>query len=333
LPATQFITSPRAKPAALTGFHTPRYIAALQAAEAAQTVSDDIRAAHGLGTPSNPIFKEMYRRPATSAGASLLAGELLAGGGVIYSPAGGTHHGMPDRANGFCYLNDPVLAIQSLRRNGAQRIAYVDIDAHHPDGVEHAFAGDPDTLLISVHEVNRWPRTGALTDCGIGQVYNLPVPAGIHDDDMAFIRDTLILPLVADFRPDAVVLQCGADAVTEDPQSRLCLSNNAHWAIVAALGDFAPRYLVLGGGGYNPWSVGRLWTGVWATLQGKEIPDYLPEAGQDVLRALTWQTPQKTRHPEPHWITTMQDAPRNGAISKETRSGVQSLRHRTRGWV
>ncbi|MEO1641643.1 MAG: acetoin utilization protein AcuC, partial [Pseudomonadota bacterium] len=181
LPAEQFVLSPRAKPNALTGFHTPRYLAALQAAEAAQVVSEDVRSRHALGTPSNPVFPEMYRRPATSAGASLLAGELLAKGGTIYSPAGGTHHGLPDRANGFCYLNDPVLAIQSLRRNGATRIAYVDIDAHHPDGVEHAFADDPDTLMLSVHEENRWPRTGAITDAGVGQVYNLPVPAGLND--------------------------------------------------------------------------------------------------------------------------------------------------------
>ena len=332
LPTAQFIISPRAKPAALVGFHTPAYIAALQAAEATQTVSAAIRTRHGLGTPSNPVFAQMYRRPATSAGGSLLAGELLARGGVIYAPAGGTHHGMPDRANGFCYLNDPVLAIQSLRRNGATRVAYVDIDAHHADGVEHAFAADPDTLLISVHEQNRWPRTGALTDRGVGQVFNLPVPAGLHDDDMALIRDQLILPIVADFRPDAIVLQCGADAVTEDPQSRLCLSNNAHWAIVAALRGLSARYLVLGGGGYNPWSVGRLWTGVWATLTGAQIPDRLPDTAQDILRALVWETPQRRQTPAAHWITTLQDAPRTGAISAEVRLGVQQLLSRRRKW-
>ncbi len=325
LPPAQFITSPRAKTAALTGYHTPTYLAALQAAEAAQSVSEQTRLKHNLGTPSNPVFKEMFRRPATAAGASLLAGELLRDGGVIYSPAGGTHHGLPDRANGFCYLNDPVLAIQSLRRNGAQRIAYIDIDAHHPDGVEHAFAGDEDTLQISVHEQNRWPRTGALTDAGVGQVYNLPVPAGLNDTEMALIRDELILPLVADFRPDAIVLQCGADAVTEDPQSRLTLSNNAHWAIVAALRPLSPRYLVLGGGGYNPWSVGRLWTGVWATLNGHDIPEVLPPAAQGILGALTWTGPFRQHHPEAHWIATLRDAPREGVISDAVRTGVQSL--------
>jgi acetoin utilization protein AcuC len=325
LPPAQFVTSPRAKAAALTSYHTPAYLAALQAAEAAQEVSEDIRARHALGTPSNPVFREMFRRPATSAGASLLAGELLKHGGVVYSPAGGTHHGMPDRANGFCYLNDPVLAIQSLRRNGAARVAYVDIDAHHPDGVEHAFADDPDTLQISVHEQNRWPRTGALTDKGVGQVYNLPVRAGLNDEEMALIRDDLILPLLSDFRPDAVVLQCGADAVTEDPQSRLTLSNNAHWAIVAALAPLTSRYLVLGGGGYNPWSVGRLWTGVWATLNGYDIPDDLPAAAQRVLGALSWEGPLRKHDPQDHWITQLRDAPRGGAIRSDLRADVHSL--------
>lgn len=328
LTPAQFITSPRAKVAALTGFHTPAYLAALQAAEAAQAVTDDVRRMHGLGTPSNPVFSEMFRRPATAAGGSLLAGELLKNGGIIYSPAGGTHHGLPDRANGFCYLNDPVLAIQSLRRNGAQRVAYVDIDAHHPDGVEHAFAQDSDTLLISTHEANRWPRTGAITDQGAGQVFNLPVPAGLHDDDMALILHELILPAVTAFRPDAIVLQCGADAVLEDPQSRLCLSNNAHWAAVAALRAIAPRYLVLGGGGYNPWSVGRLWTGVWAVLNDHAIPDRLPDPAADVLRALRWDGAPKRLQPQDHWMTTLRDTPRHGTIHDAVRVGVAQLKPR-----
>lgn len=333
LPRDQFVVSPRAKPAALMGYHTAEYVTALQNAEAAQAVDDAVRLRHGLGTPSNPVFAEMYRRPATGAGASLLAGEMLARGGVVYSPAGGTHHGMPDRANGFCYLNDPVLAVQSLRRNGARRVAYVDIDAHHPDGVEHGFAGDADTLLISVHEAGRWPRTGALVDRGVGNVFNMPVPAGLHDDDMALIRDRVILPLVQQFRPDAIVLQCGADAVEEDPQARLCLSNNAHWAIVAALRGMTPRYLVLGGGGYNPWSVGRLWAGVWATLQGAEVPDVLPEAAQDVLRGLVWDGQKRVKEPPAHWITTLQDAPREGEIADDVRDVVDVMRARMTAWV
>lgn len=333
LPPSQFIQSPRAKPVALYGFHKPDYIAALQAAEAAQSVPAEVRARYALGTPSNPVYPEMYRRPATSAGASLLAGELVRTGGVIYNPAGGTHHGMPDRANGFCYLNDPVLAIQSLRRNGAQRVAYVDIDAHHPDGVEIAFEHDPDTLLVSVHEENRWPRKGALTDRGAGQVFNLPVPAGFNDTEMTLVRESLILPAVAAFHPDAIVLQCGADAVTEDPQSRMTLSNNAHWAVVRALMGMAPRYVVLGGGGYNPWSVGRCWTGVWAMLNGFDVPDVLPPAAQDVLRALVWKDHTRVRVPHPSWLNTLRDPPREGAVSDIAKERVGELTRRLRVWV
>lgn len=328
LPAEQYVTSPRAKPAALLAFHTADYIAALERAEAAQSVSEAVRARHQIGTVAQPIFPEMFRRPATSAGAALLAGELLADGGVVYAPAAGTHHAMPDRANGFCYFNDPALAILSLRRNGAQRIAYVDIDAHHPDGVEAAFGRDPDILMISVHEENRWPRTGALDDCGAGQVFNLPVPRGFHDGDMALVREHLILPAIAAFGPDAIVLQCGADGVAEDPQSRMMLSNNAHWQVVAALRPLSSRYLVLGGGGYNPWSVGRLWTGVWATLNDHDIPDRLPPPAEAVLRALQWPGRQRFAGPPENWVTTLRDPKRSGPVSDEVRARIMQLSER-----
>ena len=322
LPRERFLRSPRVKPAALEVWHSPAYIAALQRAEAEGTAREGDAERFGLGTVANPVFPEVWRRPATSAGGSFLAGELLARGGTVYHPGGGTHHAMPERANGFCYLNDPVLAMLALRRSGAWRIAYVDIDAHHPDGVEHGFAGDPEMLMISVHEEGRWPRTGALEDTAGGSAVNLPVPQGLNDTEMAYLREAAILPLVAGFAPDAVVLQCGADAVEEDPLSRLMLSNNAHWAIVAALRGLAPRFLVLGGGGYNPWSVGRLWTGVWATLAGHEIPDRLPAEAEAVLRGLEWRGHRRGRQPPEHWFTTMRDAPREGPVRAEIRERV-----------
>ena len=326
LPPDQYLTSPRAKPAALHVWHTPEYVAALQRAETEQNVSEATRQRHGIGTVSNPVYPEMFRRPATAAGASLLAGELLRHGGIIHHPGGGTHHGFPDRAGGFCYLNDPVLSILSLKRNGARRVAYVDIDAHHCDGVEHAFAGDPDTLLISTHEEKRWPFTGALEEDGGGNCLNLPVPRDFNDSEMALIRDSLILPAVTAFAPDAIVLQCGADAVTEDPLSRLTLSNNAHWAVLRGLmGLKPPRLLVLGGGGYNPWSVGRLWTGLWATLNDHAIPDRLPTPAEAVLRALTWEKARAGRNPPEHWFTTLRDAPRPGPIRDEVRQRVTIL--------
>jgi acetoin utilization protein AcuC len=325
LPDDRYLTSPRAKPAALTAFHTPAYVAALMQAEADQSVTDAVRARHHLGTPANPVFPEMFRRPATGAGGAVLAGELLAQGGVVFLPGGGTHHGMPDRANGFCFLNDPVLAILSLRHHGARRVAYVDIDAHHPDGVETAFADDPDVLMISTHEADRWPRTGALTDRGVGQVFNLPLPRGAHDDDMAAVLDRLIGPALARFRPDAIVLQCGADGVQEDPQSRLSLSNNTHAQIAGALIAMAPRLLVTGGGGYNPWSVGRCWTRVWGVLSGQEMPDSLPPDAVGVLEPLIWQTHSRRKLPEPHWTGTLIDPWRGGPLTDGVGTALNHL--------
>ena len=327
LPTAQFVTSPRAKPKALEAWHDPEYIAALQRVEASQQASADDLARFDIGSVTNPVFPEIFRRPATAAGGSILAGELLARGGVIYNPAGGTHHGMRGRANGFCYLNDPVLAMLSLRYHGVRRIAFVDIDAHHCDGVAEGFAGDPECLMVSVHEERLWPRTGLIDDDAGGNAINLPVPRGFNDVEMAHVRDGLILPKVAAFAPDAIVFLCGADGVVDDPLAHLALSNNAHWDVLRGLMALgAPRLLVLGGGGYNPWTVGRLWTGVWGVLNGHDVSGVLPQVAQDVLRALTFEGNSRGRNPPEHWFTRLQDAPQEGgAISAVVRQRVAQL--------
>ena len=326
LPRSQFLTSPRAKPAALHAFHTPDYVAALQRVERTQLATEEDRRRHDLGSVTNPVFPEIFRRPATAAGGAILAGELLRDGGVVYSPAGGTHHGLPDRANGFCYLNDPVLAMLSLRAQGVRRIAYVDIDAHHADGVEVGFGGDPDCLLISVHEARLWPRTGPVENAAGGNALNVPVPRGCNDSEMALIRDALILPRVQAFRPEALVFLCGADGLEEDPLSHMALSNAAHWDMLRALMALGvPRLLVLGGGGYNPWSVGRMWTGLWGILNGETLPDRLPAEAEAVLRALRFEGNRRGRNPPEHWFTTLKDAPRPGPVSEEVKDVVRVL--------
>lgn len=333
LPPERFRTAPRARPAALTLWHTPAYITALERAEAiargATAVpgeADHLRHAHGLGTLSNPLYPEMFRRPATGAGGALWAAEWLAtrDRGAVHVPGAGTHHGLPDRASGFCYLNDVVLALKGLQRGGLSRLAYVDIDAHAADGVELAFADDPQVLVISVHEEGRWPFTSGLEDRGCGNVYNLPVPRGLNDSAMALIRDRLILPLVAAHAPQAIVLQAGADALAEDPLSRLALSNNAHLAVMQGLRALAPRLMVTGGGGYNPWSVGRAWALLWAGLTGAEIPDRLPPEAAAVLAALSWQGGGRPP-PAPHMLSTLRDPPREGPIPPEIPHRIERL--------
>jgi len=325
LPDQQYIDSPRATPEELARFHDPAYIAAVQRAEAAQDLPAAERERYSLGRDGNPIFPEVFRRPATACGGAILAGRLLATAeeGVIYSPAGGTHHGRPDRASGFCYFNDPVLAILALLDGGLERVFYLDVDAHHGDGVQDAFHDDPRVFTLSIHEDARWPMGrngggGRLDDRAGGAARNLPVPAGFNDSELDFLMDAAVLPLAAAFRPQAVVLQGGADGLEEDPQSRLALTNGALWRVVAQAMPLAPRLLVLGGGGYNPWSVGRAWAGVWATLNGFEIPERLPVAAEAVLRGLEWRH-TRGRNPPQTWFTTLADPPRPGPVRPAVR--------------
>ena len=324
LPDAVYVDSPVATPAALARFHEPAYIAALAEAEKTQRLPPEDRVRFNLGRLENPIFGEMFRRPATAAGASLLAAERLlaahAGGrdAVIYNPAGGTHHGRAGQASGFCYFNDPVLAILRLLDGGLARVLYVDFDAHHGDGVEDAFAAEARVLTISVHEGGRWPHTGAAGD-DTGGTVNLPVPRGFNDTELTALVEAVVVPRGRTFAPDAVVIQCGADALADDPLSKLALSNRALWAAVGATRGLAPLALVLGGGGYNPWSVARAWAGVWAVLNGFTVPERLPATAEAVLRAVRWQR-AGGRNPPAHWFTTLADPPRTGPVCGAVRA-------------
>jgi acetoin utilization protein AcuC len=319
LDAGAYIESPKATPEQLARFHDPDYIAALQRAEREQHIASAISQRFNIGCNGNPLFPEIFSRPATACGASLEAAEILLASGdgaIVYNPAGGTHHGRRDRASGFCYLNDPVLAMLRLLDGGIRRIWYVDLDAHHCDGVQDAFADEKRIVMLSVHEAGRWPFTGSVEETGCGNVFNLPVPAGFNDAEMALLLDEVIVPLGTALEPEVVVVQCGADALADDPLSKLTLSNGALWRALAAIKGQAPRLLVLGGGGYNPWSVARCWVGNWAVLQGREIPERLPLAAEAVLRDLSWSR-SAGRNPPEHWFTTLADPPNPSPIRNE----------------
>ncbi len=329
LPDEIYHDSPRATPDQLHRYHAPDYVAALIEAERSQRASAEVRQRYNIGCNGNPVFPEIFSRPATACGGSILGAGLLREGGIVYNPAGGTHHGRPDRASGFCYLNDPVLAILSLLDGGLERVFYLDVDAHHGDGVQAAFAADQRVFTLSIHEAGRWPMSareavGRVTDRACGQARNLPVPAGFNDSELAYLMAAAVLPLTEAFEPQAVVLQCGADALEEDPLSRLSLSNQALWQVVRAAKGLAPRLLVLGGGGYNPWSVARCWAGVWGTLNGYVLPERLPAAAEDVLRAINWRHSRGRRPPE-HWFATLADRPRPGPVRSELRELVRAV--------
>jgi acetoin utilization protein AcuC len=317
--------SPAAGRALLLRFHAPAYLDALERCSLAGRASPEDRRQFALGTLENPVFAGLWQRAATSVGGSVLAAQLAHQGGVAFHPAGGTHHGMPDRANGFCYFNDPVFAILTLLDLGRSRIVYVDLDAHHGDGVEAAFAADPRMMTISLHEAGRWPFTGKLGDRAQGRARNFPVPRGLNDSEFDRLMEAAILPLAQGFRPDAVVVTMGADALRGDPLSGLDLSNGALWSAVERLVQLAPAAVVLGGGGYNPWTLARAWAGMWARLTGQKIPDRLPAQAQAVLATLDCDLVEPEDR-DAAWLTTIRDARNDGPIRPEIEAIIAAHR-------
>jgi acetoin utilization protein AcuC len=321
LPESAYVESAPASAEALARFHDRDYIEAVRRAQEGGGVAVADRERYALGTFENPWFPTVYDRAAICCGGVIDAAKFVAGGGIAYAPAGGTHHARRDRASGFCYFNDPVLAVHALLDAGVARVFYADIDGHHGDGVEAAFAGDRRVFLASVHEAGRWPHTGALTDRAGGNARNLPVPPGFNDSEMDSVIADGFLALAARFAPQAVVITCGADALADDPLTRLALSNGALWRAVERLAALAPRALVLGGGGYNPWATARCWTGVWATLNGFAIPDRLPEAAERILHAVEWDFDDSDERPA-RWFTTLADPAKPGPVRAEVRQAI-----------
>ncbi len=240
---------------------------------------------HGLGTPDNPVFHRMHEASALVAGGSLMAAEEILTGRAARAVniAGGLHHAMRDHASGFCIYNDCALAIRRLLDGGVSRVAYVDIDVHHGDGVQEAFADDPRVLTISLHQhpATLFPGTGNSTDIGApgaeGSAVNVPLPPGTGDGDWLRAFHAVVPALLHAFQPEVLVTQHGADTHVEDPLANLELSVDGQRAAHRALAGLADataggRWLALGGGGYSLFRVvPRSWTHLLGVLLNREV--------------------------------------------------------------
>lgn len=264
-------------------FHSPEYVRRLK--EFSQ--SDESRAdfLFGLGDADCPVFKGLYDYAALGAGATLEACRLVVeeGFNAVLSLAGGWHHAHRAKASGFCYLNDAVIAINWLRERG-RRVVYLDLDAHHGDGVQEGFYDDNRVLTISLHEsgVYFFPGTGFEheTGTGKGQGYTVNLPLLAHTDDPLYMRafDEIVYPLLAAFNPDIIVAQIGADAFRTDPLTRLEITTHSYAYIMRKLQALKIPWVALGGGGYDLMNTARAWTIAWGAMNGLDLPSRLPAA-------------------------------------------------------
>jgi len=271
----------QASDAEVRRFHQAPYVQAVQQARPA------IR--FGLDTIDNPVFPGMHEASALVVGGSLVAlDSVLAGRAVhAFNVAGGLHHAMPSRASGFCIYNDVAVAIATARGQGL-RVAYVDLDAHHGDGVQWGFYDDPDVLTISIHESGHYlfPGSGDPEEQGgaaaPGSAVNVPLEPYAGDAAVKRAFGDIVEPLVRQFRPDLLVTQHGCDSHRTDPLTHLATTTASYETLARRLHELAHgcadgRWLATGGGGYQLYLVvPRAWALVFAAMVGAELPDELP---------------------------------------------------------
>jgi acetoin utilization protein AcuC len=278
--ALQVAAPTPADPEEVAETHSRDYLEALSGLDRGEEPRNLRR--YGLGTGDNPVFPEMYASSLLYTGASVGAAQaVMDGGQVAFNIAGGLHHAHYARAAGFCVLNDCGVAIRRLRRKFA-RVAYVDIDVHHGDGVQELFYIDPSVLTVSLHESGRtlFPGTGFVDEIGEGKgegySVNLPYAPGTTDEVWLSAWRTSALPILRAFDPEAILLQLGADAHEFDPLAHICLSAQGWLEAVKDVQALGKPIVAVGGGGYNLSTVPRMWTLAVSTLVGVNLPDEVP---------------------------------------------------------
>lgn len=316
--------------------HDAAFIEAVRAASADPTPSARY-AAFGLGSEDVPLAAGMHDAARHICGATLTAAELVMSGRVqrAFSIAGGLHHARRAEAAGFCIYNDLAIAIRWLQRHYAARVLYIDIDAHHGDGVQWLCYDDPGILTVSFHESGAFlfPGTGFVDELGDreGYGYSVNVPLDAHTEDDSFTEAFReLVPRLAElFRPDVILLQCGCDAHVLDPLTHLRCTTSLYERLVRITCDVADqhcagRVIATGGGGYALYSVvPRAWTLVWAALCGIHPPDELPI---DWLRAMRIEArmdlPTTLRDPP----DAFPPAPRRAEIEANNRRTVTAVK-------
>jgi acetoin utilization protein AcuC len=286
LPNSYLITPPPATEADLLRVHTPEYLNVLRRLSAGESVPN--KKSFGFGTLDNPPFPGMWEASLLYAGGSLDCARLVMHGGfdAAFNTSGGLHHARQGRAAGFCTVADCALVAYSLLDQGASRIAYVDIDAHHGDGTQAFFYDDPRVLTLSIHETPEtlYPRVSGFAEesgegAGLGFNANLPLAPGSGDSVYAEAFQAAFLPILEVFDPEYVILQVGADAHFADPLTHLGLTSRGWLGLAQSVIALGKPVIALGGGGYNLGTVVRLWTLLYGALSRQALSADLHDAG------------------------------------------------------
>jgi acetoin utilization protein AcuC len=279
----------------LKKFHSARYLHALKTAAEGKWDSNALNM--GIGTSDCPVFEGLYDYAALVAGGTITAAKLILSGDAdtAFNPSGGFHHAGPERASGFCYINDVALACIVLAEAG-KKVLYLDVDVHHGDGVAYAFYERSDVMTISFHQNPRtlFPGTGFEDEIGTGKgkgyCVNVPLPIGTYDQVYMKAFEALAPPLIEAFNPDVIVFELGADALAGDPLAHLYLTNNVYADIIDSLLGFNKPILATGGGGYNVENTARAWALAWSILAGADSSqDMNLGVGGVMLGGTDWQ--------------------------------------------
>ena len=271
-------------------FHSPEFIDAV-----VNSPSSGADYKHGLGTMDNPIFPNMYDAAARYVGATVDAmREIEKGASNAFVISGGLHHAHKSQASEFCIFNDVVVAVKYLQRKKPCKVLYLDIlDAHHGDGVQNAFYNSKDVMTISMHQSGKtlFPGTGHIHEIGAsegtGYSINIPVIPGASNEELITALDEVIVPLFESFNPDLLVTQLGVDGHFLDPLAQLAYSTYGFEKVLVKLKDLASNicdigWLAVGGGGYHPVNVARLWSLFLAIMLDEKVPDDIPEEFKEI---------------------------------------------------
>ena len=292
--------------------HSASYLDALDLANSGESFPDSLT--WGLGFGDNPIFAGVRDWSYLACGGSLMAlREVVAGRSkVAFHTGGGFHHAHHGKAAGFCYVNDIAVAV-SEQVNQGQRILYLDLDAHHGDGVQEAFYGSDRVVTVSIHESpeHLFPGTGHVHEMGEGEGYgfsvNVPLEPGSGDSTFIEAFEAVFPSVLSSFSPDCIVMQLGVDTMTRDPLAHLMYSTRSLiYAIERVQELYSGPIMVTGGGGYEMDTVARAWTLAWGILTEQNIPDELPEAylkersryGASGVRQMTLRDPEPDSIPD-----------------------------------